>query len=504
MQQTAIFVLGMDRTGTSAITGLLNIFGLPVGEDSIPTQKDNPKGFFEQNDILHLNEEILLSFGESSWWYEKFPKIDSCGGENKKYIEKIKYLIKNKFQFEKIFLIKDPRIAFIFPLYKKACEELNIQIKVIVTLRPYNEIAQSLLLRNEMPFDSAYRGIVERYSKILDYTQGLARITVNYYETVDETERLFGRLQKFIPTLKIDSDTKKTGLEFITKDLRHNISSPNTRIQFLGIGAQKSGTTTLWGILKQHPEIQISNEKEVHYFDYPEHFIIGDKWYEEQIFQTFNPDKLTGEITPYYLFHPNVPRKVFHFNPHMKILVILRDPVMRAWSHYWHTINLQEENLSFEDALVQEDSRLGTSEERLQEDFLLYEKAHQTYSYRHRGYYHNQLEHWLEFFNRSQLCCIRFEDFVMNPKEEMGKIFSFLGVDNYDFEMPHLNRGQKVKKIPFWTKVILEAHFSPLNNNLDQDFSITWKYGFLSKLLGLFCKYRKIDPLNLLAKGLLH
>ena len=121
---------------------------------------------------------------------------------------------------------------------------------------------------------------------------------------------------------------------------------------FLIIGAQRCGTTTLYNQLVSHPDISPATTKELHYFDI--NFSKGIQWYKEQ----FNDERIIGEASPYYIFHPLCPKRIFDIIPEVKIIVLLRNPVERAYSHYWHEIRLGKENLSFEDAISEESSRI--------------------------------------------------------------------------------------------------------------------------------------------------
>ena len=102
---------------------------------------------------------------------------------------------------------------------------------------------------------------------------------------------------------------------------------------FLGLGTQKGGTTTLHQLLGLHPDVHLPDRKEVHYFDLqPEQ---PASWYAEQ-FSSARPGQHCGEITPFYLFHPEVPARIRALLPEAKLLVLLRDPVERALSQVFH------------------------------------------------------------------------------------------------------------------------------------------------------------------------
>ena len=125
---------------------------------------------------------------------------------------------------------------------------------------------------------------------------------------------------------------------------------------FLGLGVQKGGTTTLQRMLEQHPSVFLSPRKELHYFSL--HYAQGQSWYEHQ-FCDADEVQLCGDITPYYLFHPHAPARVQALLPHARLIVLLRDPVERALSQYFHAKRLGIELLDIELAFEYEKKRLN-------------------------------------------------------------------------------------------------------------------------------------------------
>src|SRR5262249_39356681 len=121
---------------------------------------------------------------------------------------------------------------------------------------------------------------------------------------------------------------------------------------FLIIGAQKSGTTALVKFLNKHLFVKIPKE-EIHFFDL--HYDKGVDWYQQQFSQKQSSLEVIGEKSPYYLFHPTAPKYVQELYPKMKLIVILRNPVDRAYSQYWHNLRYHEyeenELETFEDAI---------------------------------------------------------------------------------------------------------------------------------------------------------
>src|SRR5262245_3882775 len=134
---------------------------------------------------------------------------------------------------------------------------------------------------------------------------------------------------------------------------------------FIIIGTQKGGTSSLYRYLMQHPLIKPSFMKDVHYFDL--HFAEGDNWYRARfplslykyyLKQVKKQEIITGEASPYYLPHPHVPKRAAALVPQAKLIILLRNPVERAYSHYNHALKHKQETLPFEEAIKAEENRL--------------------------------------------------------------------------------------------------------------------------------------------------
>lgn len=209
---------------------------------------------------------------------------------------------------------------------------------------------------------------------------------------------------------------------------------------FLGIGVQKGGTTTLYDVLRKHQEVFLTDEKEVHYFT--NHFGRGSSWYLAK-FRGKKNATVSGEITPYYIFHPAAPSRIHRFNPSMKLILLLRDPVERAVSHYHHAVRWGLETLPLVDALDAEDERLADSEEKLSESGSCH-YSHQHHSYFARSRYEIQIANYLKFFPPEQILVLQSERFFQAPKETLAKICAFLGIGDFGCEviLPRSNEGE--------------------------------------------------------------
>jgi hypothetical protein len=203
---------------------------------------------------------------------------------------------------------------------------------------------------------------------------------------------------------------------------------------FLVIGAQKAGTTALFVYLCAHPEVLAPVEKEVHFFD--QHWANGVPWYRAHFPTTLElaarrrggRTAITGEATPYYLFHPRAPERAAATVPDARLIVMLRNPVDRAYSQYHHRRRLGLEDLSFEDAVAAEPERLAADTERLAIDPDHDAVHHREHSYLSRGRYAPQLGAWLERYPRDRLHVIRTEDFDRDPAAVYAETAAFLGL----------------------------------------------------------------------------
>lgn len=210
----------------------------------------------------------------------------------------------------------------------------------------------------------------------------------------------------------------------------HRQPGPGTRPvcapDFAIIGAQRGGTTSLHAYLNAHPLVVTPLKKELHFLtDRHQH---GRDWYLGQFPPTVPSSAITGEATPYALFHPQSPRRLHAVAPHARLIVLLRNPVDRAYSHYLLERSRGDELLSFADALDAEPLRLAGEARRLAADPRAISAAHNHASYLARGHYAPQLARWLDLFPREQLLILRSEDLYANPGTSLTRVTNFLGL----------------------------------------------------------------------------
>lgn len=260
----------------------------------------------------------------------------------------------------------------------------------------------------------------------------------------------------------------------------------NAEPDFLLIGAQKAGTSSLYAWLTQHRDVLAAREKELHYFDRriateP----IETYWADFPLRDTMESRRLerrravvTGEATPVYLFHPAVPSSVHRHLAGIKLIVILRDPVDRAISHYWMEFNRGNETLRLEDALAAETERTRPDFERIEQG----ERPGRffwTATYTARGDYAEQLERWFRFFPRSQMLILTFEDLVADPESTYRRTQTFLGVDPDAAPLPAFNAVRVGAKQPTdaETEAWLRERFVESNHRLAELTGIDYNTG---------------------------
>jgi hypothetical protein len=240
---------------------------------------------------------------------------------------------------------------------------------------------------------------------------------------------------------------------------------------FVIIGAQKGGTTTLYQLLAQHPHVRPAVRKELHYFS--TFYGRGLEWYRG-CFPAAEQDTITGEGSPYYLFHPHAPRRMAKVIPEARLIVMLRNPIDRAYSHYRHEVKVVLQNnrqtiepLAFEDALELEELRLRGESEKMLQDGRYSSFNHQHFSYLSRGIYVDQLLRWFEFFGKGQMLILKSEDFFERTPEVLNRTLSFLGLPDWTPEAWEIFlKGNYEREMAPATRRQLETYFEPHNRRL--------------------------------------
>ena len=249
---------------------------------------------------------------------------------------------------------------------------------------------------------------------------------------------------------------------------------------YLVIGAAKSGTTSLYRYLVQHPHVRRARRKEIRFF-YRE-YAQGENWYRAHFplalrkhWETLRHGEfVTGEASPSYMYYPHAPKRAHALVPAAKLIAILRNPVDRAYSQYRHKVRKGIEPLSFEQALEAEPERTRGERERILADETYRGAALFHFGYLHRGLYVEQLEAWLAHYPRESLLVVRAEDLFADPARVIRATTDFLGLaprDPREF-IRHFERhnadDRESEAIAPATRARLQEHFAPANERLYQ------------------------------------
>ncbi len=208
-----------------------------------------------------------------------------------------------------------------------------------------------------------------------------------------------------------------------SKKVYSHIDETERLVDFLICGTQKGGTTPLYSYLKDHPDICMANRKEVHFFDNEKDFSNNKFDYSayHSFFDSLQPNKVLGEATPIYMYWYDAPRRIWQYNPDMKLIVILRNPIDRAYSHWNMERDRGADNLSFWDAIQSERERCREA--------LPYQ--HRIYSYVDRGFYMEQLRRLWTYFPQGQVLVIRIENLRNQLQKTLDVVCEFLGINPY-------------------------------------------------------------------------
>lgn len=266
---------------------------------------------------------------------------------------------------------------------------------------------------------------------------------------------------------------------------QRNTTSSDRGPDFLIIGAQKSGTSALRDFLKQHPRID-GPEKEIHFFT--SHFEKGEDWYHQQ-FSGLKEPQLIFEKTPFYLFHPEVPERIFSYNPKLKMIVILRNPVERAfsaWKHYQKyfldfgrvkTSNLEQlRSYSSVTGMGEEfvqmlDSGIYPSfydlcrEEITRKNLGKFELLPAVVS---RGIYAEQLKRFYQYFDRSQILILESNQLKNDLQTTMNRVFDFLQIPSVSIRQISLSSKNLSERVTIsdTERQLLTDFYEPYNEAL--------------------------------------
>jgi hypothetical protein len=262
----------------------------------------------------------------------------------------------------------------------------------------------------------------------------------------------------------------RSGIETLEKTLvRYTGLLPD----FIIIGAQKCGTTSLYNYLIRHPSIYEATTKEVGYFD--RYYDKGIKWYRshfpssirkkhEKLFH--KRDIITGEASTGYILYPHALRRIAKIIPNAKLILMLRNPVDRAYSHFNHSVRIGAETLPFDEAIEKEQERVGAALRRIRVDEDYYSCDIDYYAYLSTGIYIDQIKTLMSLFPSEQILILKSEDFFMNTQEVFSQVLSFLNMPPYYLEITKKYNLGVYNQMDSAVRNKLMAYFEPYNQSL--------------------------------------
>ncbi|MCB9460731.1 MAG: sulfotransferase [Anaerolineaceae bacterium] len=254
------------------------------------------------------------------------------------------------------------------------------------------------------------------------------------------------------------------------------------------VGAAKSATTTLYEYLRNIPDICMSNPKEPYFFEYE--YALGIDHYREKYFKHWMGEPIIGEARHRNLYLPYIARRIYEFNPAAKIIIIVRNPVDRAYSHWWHWFSRGLDTLSFREAIMIDYDRIQKNQnmdaKTLQE--IYYAACEITNgrgpfrTYLDSGYYYKQIQRYRQVFPDEQIKVVCFSDLRRDAYAFIKSIEAFLNIDYYtkdNFSVLRSNQAneKEMKQPPMdpevrqWLVDHYRDHNAKLSQIIDRDLS---------------------------------
>ena len=231
MHNTAVCVLGMHRSGTSALAGALRLLGVTLGESLLPQSEDNPRGFWEHADIVDLHKRLLSSLGSSWDDVRPLPELWWTDDGINPFRDKLIELLQRDFAEAQIWGVKDPRMCKLIPLWQNILNELGCESRFILIHRHPIEVARSLKKRNG--FTEAKSGLLWLEHNLLaeNWTRGQARLFIRYDQLLADRRASILKIANFIrPELAQRGDQSMAQVaDFLTPQLRNHAEPADLR-----------------------------------------------------------------------------------------------------------------------------------------------------------------------------------------------------------------------------------------------------------------------------------
>jgi hypothetical protein len=231
---------------------------------------------------------------------------------------------------------------------------------------------------------------------------------------------------------------------------------------FIVIGTMKSGTSSMYSYLKQHPQVNMAYAPEVHFFH--KNFHKGVRWYRSFFPLKFRAKKAIGEVTPGYIFKDKVAEKAKVLLPRARFIVLLRSPVARLYSHFQQLERRQPSGLSFEDFILPALSGETSSHHEIASNALM------------KGLYGPQIAHWLDYFDKKQFIVLESERLFADPNAIMKQVHEFLELKPLPLkDVTPRKTGGYTTQMKLETRELLNDYYAKSNQQLGElGFNFSW------------------------------
>lgn len=245
---------------------------------------------------------------------------------------------------------------------------------------------------------------------------------------------------------------------------------------YLVVGTKRGGSTSFADWLEQHPAVApCLAQKGTHYFD--TNFRRGRAWYASRFEKTSAGFQITGEASPYYMFHPLAAERIKTELPDVKLIAVLREPVDRLLSHYRYEVERGHETETLGRALDLEDTRLAGEVERLRGHAAYEGYNYRHYSYLHRGHYAEQLAHLHTLFAPENMLILQSENMFAHPNETLAKAWQFLGLKPFHLDhLVPLNATKSRPDVDDGTLRWLRDYYRERNESLYALPGVDWRW----------------------------
>jgi len=235
---------------------------------------------------------------------------------------------------------------------------------------------------------------------------------------------------------------------------------------FIIAGTVRSGTTSLYYNICEHPSVLPADYDEIGFFDSNYH--LGINWYRSMFptqkhmneIKEKTGNSITGEDTPFYFWKKEAAERILNDLTNTKIIIIFRNPVDRAYSNYKLGVRFDSENLTFENAIEEEIEFLEKNTFR--------ESIERKRSYLTKGLYYNQIKIWFDIFPRKQIHILSTEEMQKDPQKSLSKIYKFLDISEYTIKNPQKRKFVKYEKMNDETRKKLLEFYKPHNEKFFQ------------------------------------